>query len=219
MPPTHPPADIVEHFFSEYPLQHYEKRQLLLQSGEESTKIFYIIDGWVSQYDITPTGNEIVLNVFKPGAFFPMSKALTTMPNRYFLEAATPLTVRIAPHVAVIELLRREPEVGIDLLARVYRGIDGIFQRLAYAMSGTARERVIFEILNAAYRFGTSDDAEGIAIPIHEGELAQRAGLARETVSRALQDLKHLNLLSVGHHSVTVHDLTALERLLDDPTA
>ena len=64
-------ADKVSRFFTTFPLREYRKGELLLRPEEQLPGIFYLVEGRVSVYDVTPAGNEVVVNVFKPGAFFP----------------------------------------------------------------------------------------------------------------------------------------------------
>ncbi len=200
-------------FFGCYPLQTFDKRELLLHAEEPVDSVFYIVEGRVSQYDIAPNGNEIVVNVFKPGAFFPMSSAINNTENHYFFEASAPLQVRAAPKDEVIQFLRDNPEVVFDLLSRVYRGVDGVLRRMAHLMGGDAQSRVIFELLNAVYRFGEQSE-DGTHISLTEGDLAKHSGLARETISRLLQELKAAHLIEIRHGGVLVRDVTGLEARL-----
>src|SRR5262249_29702000 len=104
-------------FFAAYPERHFATRELIAQPGEDLPGVMYIVEGRVSQYDVTDSGNEVVVNVFKPGAFFPMSAAMNGTPNEYFYEASLPTVVRMAPVAAVVEFLQQEPTVLFDLLS------------------------------------------------------------------------------------------------------
>ena len=176
--------------------------------------IFYIIEGRVSQYDITSGGTEVVVNVFKPPAFFPMSWAVNNTPNTFFFEASTRVVAYVAPPHDVVRFLRANPAITFDLLARVYRGTDGLLRRMAHLMGGDAQSRLLFELLNAAYRFGELQEDGKTFVPIKETDLARHSGLARETVNRNLQTLKKAGLLDVTHRGFTILDLADLEARL-----
>ena len=64
----------VNQFFSRYRPRSYDKGQILIMNGDSATDIYHLVRGTVKVYDISYRGEEIVLNVFKPPAFFPMSK-------------------------------------------------------------------------------------------------------------------------------------------------
>ncbi|MBX6333783.1 Crp/Fnr family transcriptional regulator [Candidatus Saccharibacteria bacterium] len=206
--------DRVAAFFQQYPKRVYTKGQIIAHAGEELEGVLYLVEGRVNQYDIAVNGSEVVVNVFKPPAFFPMSWAINKTPNQYFFKAATRAVAHLAPAEEAVAFLKREPEVTFDLLARVYRGTDGLLRRLAHIMGGDARSRLIFEILVTAHRF-SQDDADGAwRIPLKEGELATQTGLTRETVNRVIRDLKAEGLVQVTGAKLVVPDIMRLQEEL-----
>ena len=196
-------------FFSAYPLKHGDAGQTLISPHEEPAGIFFLLEGRVKQYDISARGDEVVLNVFKPPAFFPMSYAINRSPNVYFYQAETPVDFRQAPHDAVVKFVKDNPDVLFDLLGRVYQGLDGILGRLAHLMGGSARSRVLYELLIESRRFGTPR-GKGVAIYLNESDLAARAGLARETVSREIHKLKDEGLISIIKNEIWINDIDRL---------
>jgi len=201
-------------FFVAYPLRTYDKRQLLIRAEDTLPGVFYIIEGRVSQYDITLSGNEIVVNVFKSAAFFPMSWAINNTPNQYFFEASTKVVAHVAPAADAVQFLKDNPDVTFDLLGRVYRGVDGVLRRMAHLMGGDAKSRLLFELLNATYRFGEQQEDGTIFVALKESDLARHSGLARETVNRCIQDLKAAGAVSVTHSGITIKDIRQLEAML-----
>lgn len=201
-------------FFTKYPLHTFNKGQLLVRAESELEDVFYIIEGRVSQYDITTSGNEVVVNVFKPGTFFPMSTAINGTPNHYFFEASTKTVVHVIPAADAVQFLKDNPDILFDLLARVYRGVDGVLRRMAHLMGGDAKTRLIFELLNAAYRFGEQQPNGSVLLRLSEGDLARHSGLARETISRLVQDLKSAGFVTIGQQGITLQDTTQLESIL-----
>lgn len=204
---------IVGNFFENYPLRRFDKGEVLIRPEERLENIFYLVEGSVIQYDISSAGNEVVVNAFKPGAFFPMSLAINHKPNYYYYEASTSVTVRIAPAERIVEFIKEQPDVMFDLLSRVYSGTDGLQRRMAHLMGGNARSRLIFELMNAAYRFG-EHTPEGTLVPLTENDLARRSGLSRETISRAMNKLKTEGFVAVQPSGVIIFDITNLEDLL-----
>src|SRR5215469_16851379 len=97
---------IVGEFFENYPLRRFDKGEVLIRPEERLDNIFYIVEGSVIQYDISSAGNEVIVNAFKPGAFLPMSMAINHTPNYYYFEAATAVTVRIAPEARVLDFVK-----------------------------------------------------------------------------------------------------------------
>jgi|AntRauTorcE11897_2_1112592.scaffolds.fasta_scaffold04316_4 CRP-like cAMP-binding protein len=204
----------VEKFFGGYPLTRYGKGQVIMRPDETIQKVLYIQEGTISQYDITPAGNEVVLNIFKPGAFMPMSNVLNNVPNRYFFSALAPVAARLVPADHVIKFLKEEPDILLDLLKRVYLGTDGIILRMAHLMGGTAKSRLLFEILNSIYRFGDKQANGAAYLKISENDLAKQSGLTRETVNRTIRDLKKDGLLIVHRNALEIPNLAKIEELV-----
>lgn len=204
----------VSNFFTTYPLRAFDKRQIIVRAEEPLPGVFYLVEGRVSQYDITPSGNEVVVNVFKPGAFFPMSSAINNTPNHYFFEASTKVAAHVVPAPDAVQFLQDNPDVLFDLLARVYRGTDGVLRRMAHLMGGGAKTRLLFELLNTAYRFGELRPDGSIVVDLKEGDLARHSGLARETVNRTLQNLKAAGLVEIDRSGLTIKNPRELENLL-----
>lgn len=204
-------SQVVEDFFGQYRLRRYQKGQVLLLSGDDAHYVFYLVKGRVKQYDVSYRGDEVVVNIFKPHAFFPMSLAINKKPNQYIYEAETDIELHQAPAEEVVALLKNNPEVTFDLLSRVYSGMDGVLERMVHLMKSTARERLMFEILMDCKRFGEQQSNGLFSSSITETELATRAGLSRETVSREMQGLVKNGLVSLKGGKLTILDLPAFE--------
>ena len=201
-------------FFTSYPTRVFEKGCVIIAPDDPLPGIFYLTEGRISQYDITGNGVEVVVNVFKPGAFFPMSWAINKTTNIYFFEASTRVVVHVVPPEDALRFLHDNPEVTFDLLARVYRGADGLLRRMAHLMGGDAKSRLLFEVLNAAYRFGELQEDGKLFVPLKEHDLARHSGLARETVNRNMQSLKKDGILTVTHKGFVISNTSEIEARL-----
>ncbi|HSX02155.1 MAG TPA: Crp/Fnr family transcriptional regulator [Candidatus Saccharimonadia bacterium] len=206
-------AQKIETFFADFPRRQYQPGQILIQAQDNPEYVFYVVEGRIKQYDISERGDEVVLNTFKSPAFFPMSYAITKQPNEYFYEAEVETTAHIAPPAEVVAFIRANPDVMYDLLSRVYQGLDGLLGRLAHMMAGSARGRVLYELLIEGRRFG-EERGHGVMLTLTETDLAIHAGLARETVSREIGKLKAEGLVSVIKNEMFVNSLDRLAEVV-----
>lgn len=211
--PTETATKVHDHF-SKYPKRSYPKGQILIFADESPDHIFYIVSGKVRVYDVSYRGDEVVINVFKSPAFFPMSWAINKTPNTYFYKTEEPTTVHIVPADDAVEYIKANPDVMLNLLSRLYEGVEGILRRMVHLMSGTARSRVIYDLIIECHRFGTPLSGERYTLNATELDIAARSGLSRETVSREIKKLKKDQLVSVDGHSIIIEDVAALEKLL-----
>src|SRR5680860_374892 len=144
----------IEDFFQVFRVQEYDKNQILLSPGDKPKEIIQLVSGHLRQYDISNQGDKVIVNVFKKPAFIPMSWAINRTINQYYYETIDRVTLRRAPVEKVVHFVRTNPEVSFDLLRRIYLGTDVVLRRMAHAMGGTARTRIMYELLLEARRFG-----------------------------------------------------------------
>lgn len=176
---------------------------LLLPDMTGPIPISYLIKGRVVQYSIDDEGNRSIINMFKPGAFFPLPVAINSAPITYFFEADTEVEVRQMSALEVKTFLQREPDVMFDVLSRLYKGLDGILGRMTQLLSGDAKSRVLYELTILSQRFG-SPARDGVEVAVTAGKLAEMTGLTRETVSRALQGLQQSGAVRLRRGIVTI---------------
>lgn len=203
----------LEAFFTQFKTQQYKKGEIVIRADDNPSGIFYLQQGTVKMYLISRNGDELVLNLFKPIAFFPMSWGINETDNPYYFEAMDNVVVNRAPREKVLAFLKENPDVVLDLLARLYRGLDGVLTRMAYLMAGNAYARLITELLITAKRFGTVGK-EGVKFTITEKDLSASAGMTRETVSREMKRLKEKGLVTFQRNELQIKSIEALEKEL-----
>lgn len=207
-------ATKIDRLFSTYPKRKYPKGQIVVFAGENPGHVFYITKGKVREYDISYRGDEIVMNLFKPPAFFPMAWVINKSKNSYFYKTESETEMHIIPADEALQILKDNPDVMLDLIGRLYRGLDGLLGRMVHLMSGTAKQRLLYELVVECRRFGEKQDDGSVMLHATEADFAARSGLTRETVSREMHSLKADGLISIDAKSMRVHDLRALEEKL-----
>lgn len=208
-----PILDKLDRHFSKCKVRTYAKGALIISANEEPEGISLLDSGIVEQYDITPEGNRMTVNIYRPPAFFPMSWAINKTPNTYFFGALTDVNLRVENSAKTLVFLKSNPDVAYDLLSRVYRGTDALLRRLTLAASDIAANRLIFELLIEAYRFGQDIEDGRKLIKIKQNTLAARSGLARETVSRELHKLEKDNHILLTKPGINLKMDSLEERL------
>lgn len=211
----HTVDDSILHFFSQFPLRRHNKRHILLYPDDEVNDVCFLTEGTVKQYTITYRGDEVVLNIFKPGSFFPMNHVVNHTRVRHFFEAETDIEAHHAPADEVLAFIESHPAAAYDLLRRVHRGMEGVIGRMEQLMSGSAMARVVYELVIETRRFGTKNRHGSYTVAISEKDLGARSGLSRETVNREIHKLKEKGLIAIHKQGIILPDLALLEALLD----
>lgn len=203
----------LDKFFSKYKTQKYRKGEIFIRAGDDPSGVHHIISGRVKKYAISKKGEELIVNMFKPPAFFPMDFAINQLPNNYFYETMEDSQMIKAPINDVVEFIKNEPEVLYDLLARVYKGSEGLLTRMTYLMAGNAYSRLVSELVIHAKRFGEKNN-KTITLKVSEKDLATQVGMTRETVSREMKILKDKRLVSFAKGQLVIKNIENLEEEL-----
>jgi len=193
----------VKDFFGKFAVEEYRRGDIIIFAHMSLASVYYIESGTVIEYDIAAKGTRAILNTFEAKAFFPMSNVINNIETPYFFEAEGIVKLRKAPAEMVVHFVKQNPDVLYDLLQRIYQGTDDLLARLSEIMHGDAESRILQELEIIKKRFGIEAGVEGDLLlkRVSEIELAERTGLARETVSRTLQKLKTKDVIKVqkGH--------------------
>lgn len=204
----------IKQHFSKYPKRVYPKGQILVFADENPDHIYYLVKGQVRQYDVSYRGDEVIVNIYKPPAFFPMTWAVNHTPNSYFYKTETQTELHAIPADDTLQFVKDNPDVMLDLLSRVYRGMEGLMGRMVHLMAGTAKSRLLYELVIGCYRFGAKGDGGSCELEVSEVDLAARSGLSRETVSREMGKMKTEGLVEMHGKSIVVKDVGVLEKKL-----
>lgn len=207
-------AQKIDHYFSKYPKRSYPKGQILVFADESPQHVFYIVKGSVRKYDVSYRGDEVVVNIFRPPAFFPMSWAINRTPNRYFYKTEAETELHVVPVSDALSFVKDNPDVLLDMVSRIYSGMDGLLGRIVHLMSGSAKSRLLYELIIECRRAGQKTADGYYALGVNEVDLAARSGLSRETVSREMHKVKSKDLVSITGKGIVVKDLAALEKNL-----
>lgn len=205
----------LEKFFSKYRQIRYRKGEIILRAEDPPPGIFLLKEGIVRQYAISPKGDDLTLNIYRPVSFFPVAFFINGSRNNYYFEAMAPAFLWRAPGEEFIEFIKKEPAVMFDLLKRIYTGLEGLFLRMENLMAGDVKKRLILELLIYARRFGTKTNAgTAIDLKLTQKDLAAQVGVARETVGRIMKDLKNKKLISKKDKKMIIADISKLEEQL-----
>ena len=207
----------LDNFFTKFKNQMYRKGAILIRADDDPPGVFYLKDGIVKVYAISRKRDEVVLNIFKPMSFFPMSWAINESKNMYFYEAITDVEVYRAPRNEVVTFIKNNPDILYDLMRRVYKGVDGMLLRMMYLMSGSARTRLLTELMIQAKRLGQRfENGQSIKLQMSEKDLATSAGMTRETISREVKLLKEKKVILFARNTLVIPDMKKLEEELSN---
>jgi CRP/FNR family cyclic AMP-dependent transcriptional regulator len=207
----------VYEYFSQYTLRRYRKGQIFIFPGEKAAFVYCLKSGTVKQYAYSYRSDKVVVNVFDPPAYFPLTPLVAGLPIRYFFEAETSVEMYQAPAKETLKFFKSDAEVLFHIVSMVYASVDVVLGRMVQLMTGTAKTRVVYELLTECKKFDhRHGGAHSATVHLNEKDLSARTGLSRETINRQLQKLKALDLIEAKRGSITVSDIEKLEKQLSN---
>lgn len=201
-------------FFGQYQPSTFGKGESVIEAEDDPTGVYYLKKGHVRLYSISPDGQELTLNIFKPGSYFSMMWAIGDIPNSYYFQAMTEIEVHRAPKEKTMEFLKSDSEVLFELTKRLLIGLSSTLNSMSYLLFGNATNKVASVLVVAAKRFGEKEMNGEIVIslPLTHQDIANMAGLTRETTSLEMQRFEQEGLIDNKRKSVVIKKFDELKK-------
>ena len=203
------PEEFINFWVTHGRVHHYAGKQYLYFSGDPANLVFVLLRGRV-QLLLTSEFTEKIFRVLSAPCFFP-EVALDGKTYPHTALAVEPTEALVMERTVLRQYLESNPAsiwpfyqaLALDL-RRAYRQIKNL-------TLGDARVRLGAKLFALAHAHGRAvADGILIALPLSASELAVMCGLARESVSRILAELRELGLIRVERKIVKVLDLERL---------
>lgn len=206
-------TETLETFFGKFTHLTYRKGDIILRAEDAPRGVLYLIKGYIRQFTVSRSGTTLIFHIFKPGSFFPMTWVINNEPNRYYLEAVTPVEMYRAPKEAVRAFLQANPPVVYDLARRLLLGLCGCRYRIEHLMTGTAYKKTVLVILYLARNLSEKGASSVILpVPVTHREIASWIGTTRETASLQVARLKKLGLIRCRRRRLVIPNIKRLEK-------
>jgi len=181
---------------------------IIYEPGETAEVIFLLKRGLVQLYELSPEGKKLVVGTLAPGAFFGDMPLLGQAMCDTFAEAARECLICAMGQGDVEALLLAEPRVALRTLSVIGRRLHEQRTVLADVVFKSVPGRV------AALLLRLTEEAHNETIAgVSQQELAERAGVARETMTQTLNEFASMGAVELHRMTVTLRDREVLEAL------
>jgi CRP-like cAMP-binding protein len=198
----------LEQLSGKLPMATCARGQLLYAPGETGEALFILKAGQVRIYRIAPDGRRLVLATLGPGTVFGDMAAIGQSMTDSFAEALDDCVVCIMSRIDVEQVMLEHPSVAVQLVRLLSSRLHEAEERLQQFAFTPVPERVAQLLLTLA----RGDEVAGYS---HQ-DLADMLGTSRETVSRAMVDLKSAGLVEIDRRSIRLLDVEGLRKQCRD---
>ena len=193
----------------------YDRGKTIFLQDETAQAIHIVIDGWVKLYRIAPNGGEAVVNVFAKGESFGEAVAFKGRPYPVSAEAVTSCEVMRIPSVALVEAMRREPEIAVSVIASTFAHLHSLVSQLEQLKAQTGPQRV------AEFLLELCEQDHGsciVTLPYDKVLIAGKLGMKPESLSRSFARLKTVGVHIKRNHAA-IDDIDRLRNFSEDEPA
>jgi CRP/FNR family transcriptional regulator, cyclic AMP receptor protein len=196
--PTPRPTDVLSALPSELSSQLFSKARLvslgidetLFLTGDAGDGCYRVDEGLLKASMLSPTGGERILSIFGPGAMIGELSMIDSGPRSATVTALRAAKLQFVSRSAFDSFGASNPDVYkhlVTLLAGRLRDTNGALIATSFL---SVKGRVARALLNLAEAFGHDVGGGRILVrqKVTQSDLAAMAGIARENVSRVLQD-------------------------------
>ncbi len=189
----------------------------LFRHGQPAERFFFLREGLVKLYRLSPEGDEKIIEIMRPGETFAEAVMFMGNQGRYPVNAEAVSEARLYSfdQKTFLKLLHDSSEACFGLLASMSRRLHMLVNQIESLTLQNATYRLVAYLLELIPT--DSKNASEVQLTTPKGVIASRLAIQPETLSRILARLRNGNLIEVHGNHITVRDVNALRQVVQQP--
>ena len=199
-------ASVLDRFLAHCHRRTYPAKTVLINAGDHSDELYYLVRGSVSVLIEDDDGHEIVLAYLNEGDFFGEIGMFDEKQER-----SAWVRTRVKCEVAQISydrlrnLATQYPEILFSMLSQLALRLRNTSRKVGDLAFTDVAGRVARALLDLCKQPDAMTHPDGMQIRITRQELGRIAGCSREMVGRVLKNLEMQHLISVSGKTIVVY--------------
>jgi CRP/FNR family transcriptional regulator/CRP/FNR family cyclic AMP-dependent transcriptional regulator len=183
----------------------YKRGEVLFHRDDQGSLLYCILSGHVRIYLPTGTGEEVTLDVLKPGEIFGELAVFDDLPRSASAMAVEDVVVVTLDRTHVLSSLSEYPRAAGRILAELSGRLRQTNQMLEDIITLDVPGRICKKLLELARDHGTPTP-HGVVIGIRftQQELASMIGATRESTNKVLRNFQARGLIKVDGQTLTL---------------
>lgn len=184
----------------------------IFAQGAPAEHVYFIHHGQVRLYQIGDNGDERLLDILGPGQWFGTCALAQSGPYALQAVAATQAQLSKTPAKRVLETAAQVPQAAQELIRSVGRELQGSRTEAGRLVFQDCNQRLIAAMIRFSDSAAATQQGTDVVLHLTHEQLAQAVGAARETISLALTELRHRNIVRTGRNRL-IFNREALRQL------
>ena len=184
----------------------YYKGDYLCHEGDITSKLFILNEGKVKLSKFNKEGKEQILRILSSGSFFGEYYLFSDQePYNFSAIAISDVKICTLSKSDMDILLKDHPDINLKILQEISRRLiqtENLAQNLS---TNDTSSKVAYVLLKLSERYGrVKNEQVHVEIPINREEMANYAGVTRETMSRKLSSFEQAGIISTEGNKIII---------------
>ena len=185
----------------------HNKGAMIFLQGEQASRFYIILEGWVKLFKGNVDGQESILQVLTAGDPLLETVIFSNSPFPVTAQAVNHVKLLSIPATIVREKLQNNKELAINMLSTVAGRSQALISQFEQLTLKTVTQRVGWFLLKLFLENG--ECTKNLKLPYDKALIAGYLGMKPETFSRTLQALKEQGI-DIDKNHVSLPDVFAL---------
>jgi len=195
--------------------QKFGRYQVIIRAGERGAVVFLLTAGAVRVSVAGPGGKEVMVGVLYPGDIFGEMAILDGRPRSATVTAMEETEVLAIRRQDFLDFIREVPDAAAKMIITLCLRLRRMNQKAGDLAYGRAPQRVARMLLELAQGQGQPTSAGTVVeVPFTHRELAELAGVSRETFTRLLAMFQRRGLLTLKRRQLCIQAHSQLEKFV-----
>lgn len=196
----------------------YPEGAVLFLEQQAPHGVFVLCQGEVKLSISSSEGKTLILRIAKAGEILGLMAALSGKPYEVTAETLHPSQIAFVRRDDFVRFLMIYPEAFQGVVNQLSANYRGACQQLrTVALSPTVQGKLAKLLLDWSADVDPLKGPARIKLPLTHEEIAEFIGSSRETVTRALGDFKHRNLVTLKGSTLTIENRDGLASYINAP--
>lgn len=193
----------------------YPSGQLFHSPNERGEQLFVLRSGRVRIYKLSPEGRALTLMVLEPVTIFGEMTMVGQWLHDTFADAMSECVIGVVGRDSLRRILERYPQVAIafmELMGQRLRAMENKLADIAFKSVPQRLASVLLSLAKVTPGQTQGPTAVSVVRYTHQ-QLADMIGSYRETVTKAIGELRESGVIRIEDDTIILTDLAQLQRL------
>ena len=183
----------------------FDTKQFILHQGESYQNTYLLVNGRVKVFLNSPSGKQVVLDVYDSGMFLGEQEAIINRPYSASIINISPITVLSIRNSDFVEWTQRDHRFADRLIHNLSEQIYHLTKRMERYSMHSALQQIGLFLLSCAHEH----------IPITREKITYEVDTSYRNINRVLKKLADINVIQINRSIIKITDLQTLQQIVE----